>query len=207
MYIAFEGIDGSGKTKQIELLSKCLFEKRNDILITKELGSPYDQACLKLREIFLNDSYNMDDLAGEYVLAACSIQHNEKVIKPALNDRLIISDRSIESNLVYGYAKFDKTIIDSIFLQDQRRKHPDLIIFLDINPEVSWSRSQRRTREIFENAGVDRIEKRGLDFQKKVREEYVKRAKEISSYLVIDIELDSIAQVHQKVIKALEEYL
>ena len=208
MYIAFEGIDGSGKTKQIELLVRSLLFTSVNPLVTKELGSHLDPACEKLREIFLSDSYNMDDLAGEYILAACSIQHNEKVIKPAIEkSKLVISDRSIESNLAYGYAQFDEETINSIFLQDKRRLHPDIVILLDIDPEVSWNRLRSRKREAFVSKGVDRIEKKGLAFQVEVRKEYLKRAKELDSYLVIDIKNDSIDEVHTKVLEVLKGYL
>jgi thymidylate kinase len=158
----------------------------------------------------LNDSIDLDDLAGQHILAACSIQHSEKVIKKHLSENtIILSDRSVESNIAYGRAKFGKQV-DEIFLSDTRRVYPQVVLFLDIDPELSWSRLMARRKEEFSNNGTDRIEGRGLEFQKTVRQEYLKRATEqmarSSVYLHIDIGGDSIQQVHEKIVRTLKIY-
>ena len=209
VYIAFEGIDGSGKTKQLTLLSDYLVKADNKILLTKEFGSSHDLACAKIREFALNGNYKFDELAGQFMFAACSSQHSVKVIEPNLSSYdFILSDRSVESNLAYCSAiGFDKKLTHTLFFLDQRRTYPDIIIYLDIDPDLAWSRLNRREKEVFSEGGEDRIESKGLSFQHKVRTEYLRRIEENDRYLVIDCNLDSIDQVHKKIINQLTERL
>ena len=203
-YIAFEGIDGSGKTKQTELLYNYLVSQGKKVLLTRELGSPHDQACNKLREFHLCSTLEMDDLAAQYLLPSCSIQHSEKVIKPNLkNYDFILSDRSLESNLAYGYALgFGKSLINQIFLQDKRRTFPDIIVYLDIEPEVAYARSKARKQEY---TLTDRIEGKGLEFQKMVRESYLERIPFFpKDSLTLNVSTLSIQAVHQKILEGLK---
>ena len=204
-YIAFEGIDGSGKTKQVELVANYLTKKGFKILITKEFGSPHDAACVKIREFALSSSYGFDELAGQFMFAACSTQHSAKVIAPNLNKYdFILSDRSIESNLAYCAAiGFDRNLVHTLFFLDKDRIYPDTVIYLDINPEVAWARLNARTKESFTNGGVDRIEDKGFLFQKLVREEYLRRTKENATYLTINCDNLDIEQTFLKVISNL----
>ena len=199
-YIAFEGIDGSGKTRQVELLVKALEEKGFKVLATRELGSN-DPACLCLRDLYLNSAYNMDELSRQLLLAACSVQHSEKVIRANLSRYdYIISDRSIESNLVHSYASgIDRELTEKMFLLDKRRLHPDIVILLDINPETSWTRLQKRTKEKLKDGGEDRIEARGLDFQWTIRNEYHLRSKLNPKYRIINCDDLNIQNTHLRV--------
>ena len=204
-YIAFEGIDGSGKTKQVSLLTNYLIEKGFKVLVTKEFGSSHDDACVKIREFALSSSYGFDELAGQFMFAACSTQHSMKVVEPNLNKYdFILSDRSIESNLAYCTAiGFDRSLVHTLFFLDKRRIYPDTIMYLDINPELAWTRLNRREKESFTNGGVDRIEDKGLMFQKLVIAEYQRRIVENNKYVVIDCNNLDIEQTHLKVISDL----
>lgn len=204
VYIAFEGIDGSGKTKQIDLLHKHLASSGKKVLLTRELGSIHDSACSKLREVYLCSKLQMDDLAAQFLLASCSIQHSEKVIKPNLQSYdYILSDRSVESNLAYGYALgFEKSLINQIFLQDCRRIRPDLIVYLDIDPKIAYARSKKRALEFDQ---VDRIESKGIEFQKAVREFYLERLVSFpkNSFQVNASQL-SIQETHESILRGLK---
>lgn len=213
-YIAFEGIDGSGKTKQLSLLAAHLQQQDFKVLITKEFGSPHDLACEKLREFALNSVYGFDELAGQFMFAACSTQHSERVLTPAMEQYdFILSDRSIESNLAYGpqvikpsYPDLSleerRKIIHSLFFLDQRRVKPNTIVYLDVNPEVSWARVNGRAPEQFEE-GTDRIEARGLELQQGVRDEYYLRIEQNPSYVVIDCNTLDVEQTHNMIVERL----
>jgi dTMP kinase len=205
-YIAFEGVDGSGKTKQLSLLVNYLNSKGAKVLVTKEFGSPHNDACVKMREFALNSSYNFDELAGQFMFAACSSQHSERVITPNLSEYdYIISDRSIESNLAYCEAiGYDRDLVHTLFFLDKRRVHPDTVVYLNVDPELTWSRINKRDKETFTNGGVDRIEDKGLAFQRKVSAAYSRRISENSHFLVIDCTTYSIEQTHQEILKRLE---
>lgn len=215
-YIAFEGIDGSGKTKQLSLLENYLVNQGYKVLITKEFGSLHDDACINLREFALNSKYGFDELTGQFLFAACSSQHSEKVLTPALEEYdFILSDRSIESNLAYGppalaEAYSDKFTLDqlretiyNLFFLDQRRVSPDSIIYLNVDPEVTWSRIGKREQESFKD-GVDRIEDKGLQFQRLVKEEYARRLEQNKNYVAVDCNNLTIEQTHQQILKQLK---
>lgn len=203
-YIAFEGIDGSGKTKQIDLLQKFLEQQGYSVLLTREFGSLHNDACVSIRDFALNSKHNIDEIAGQFMFAACSSQHNEKVIAPNM-DRydFILSDRSIESNLAYCTSiGIDRDFAHTLFFLDKRRIHPDKIVYLDVDPEISWKRVSKRTQEKFTDGGSDRIEDKGLEFQKRVHAEYARRQQENSRYIVVNSQ-ETIQQTHHLVLKSL----
>ena len=202
LYVAFEGIDGSGKSKQLSLLVSYLIKTNKTVFETSELGSTHDPLCVKMRDLFLNNNHNIDELALQHILAASSIQHSEKVLKNQ-QDKVdyIISDRSIESNLAYGYAStLNRDIVDLIFCTDARRIVPDLIIYLDVDPILASKRRSNRQKEAFENNGSDRIEDKSTDFQQLVREEYLKRARLNNKYIIIDTNNVSIDDTHRLIV-------
>ncbi len=203
IYIAFEGIDGSGKTKQLSLLEDYLTRNNYSVLVTKEFGSPHNFACEKLREFALNSAYGFDELAGQFMFAACSTQHSERVISPQIDKYdFILSDRSVESNLAYCGALDHREFAHQLFFSDKRRIYPEKIIYLDVDPETSWPRISAREQEQFEG-GTDRIEAKGLTFQKKVRDEYERRITENPHYIVIDCNTLDIEQTHNVIVERL----
>lgn len=204
-YIAFEGIDGSGKTKQLELLFDYFQKQGKKVLVTREFGSEHDYACTRIRDFALNSSYNFDELAGQFMFAACSTQHSEKVILPNLEKYdYILSDRSLESNLAYCAALgIDRDFAHSLFFLDKRRQHPDCILYLNISPEVSAARMHARIPEQFSEPGTDRIEAKGIEFQRKVRDEYSRRIEENPRYIVIS-SYETIEDTHREIIRKLE---
>lgn len=212
-YIAFEGIDGSGKTKQIDLLVKYLEQNGYSVLLTREFGSLHNEACVHMRDFALNSKHNIDELAGQFMFAACSSQHSERVIAPSLSKYdFIVSDRSIESNLAYCTSiGIDREFAHTLFFLDKRRIHPHKIVYLNVDPEISWRRVTRRTQEKFTDGGSDRIEDKGLEFQKRVHAEYALRQKENPRYIVVNSQ-ETIEHTHRLVLESLglvnsKEYL
>lgn len=203
-YIAFEGIDGSGKTKQIDLLLQFLQQQGYSVLLTREFGSLHNEACVHIRDFALNSKHNIDEIAGQFMFAACSSQHSEKVIAPNIDKYdFILSDRSIESNLAYCTSiGIDRQFAHTLFLLDKRRIHPDRIVYLNVDPEISWKRVSRRTQEKFTDGGSDRIEDKGLEFQKRVHAEYARRQQENPRYVVVDSQ-DTIEQTHRLILECL----
>ena len=167
-FIVLEGIDGCGKTTQINQLSKWLPKsgliKKNATLIkTREPGGSV--LGREIREMILNNNKtNSPSFLTELLLySADRAEHISKVISPALkNGNWIISDRFSGSTLAYqGYGrKINIDIIkqlENIVCQNIR---PDLTFFLDLSPEESILRRKNKV--------ADRIESEGLEFLKKV---------------------------------------
>ena len=175
-FIVIEGIDGCGKTTQINELSKWLpksglIKKESKLITTREPGGSL--LGKKLRKLILDNKSKPSPLAELLLYSADRAEHISKIISPALNNNdWVISDRFSDSTLAYqGYGRDInlETIknIESIVCQGQ---HPDLTFFLEISPEESIL---RRKNEI-----PDRIESEGFRFLEKVNEGFKLIAKE-----------------------------
>ena len=175
-FIVIEGIDGCGKTTQINELSKWLpksglIKKESKLITTREPGGSL--LGKKLRKLILDNKNKPSPLAELLLYSADRAEHISKIISPALNNNdWVISDRFSDSTLAYqGYGRDInlETIknIESIVCQGQ---YPDLTFFLEISPEESIL---RRKNEI-----PDRIESEGFRFLEKVNKGFKLIAKE-----------------------------
>lgn len=177
-FIVIEGIDGCGKTTQIDEISKWLpssglMKKNSKLIKTREPGGSL--LGKKLRNLILDNNENNQPspLAELLLYSADRAEHVTKIISPALSNRnWVLSDRFCDSTLAYqGYGRnINKEIIkkiESIVCQDE---YPDLTIFLEISPEESILRRK--------NLIPDRIESEGLNFLNKVNEGFKIIAKE-----------------------------
>ena len=177
-FIVFEGIDGCGKTTQINEISKWLpnsglVNKDSKLIITREPGGSL--LGKKLRRLILdnNDNINPSSLAELLLYSADRAEHISKIISPALkNNDWVISDRFADSTLAYqGYGRdINLEIIKKIESIVCQGVYPDLTFFLEISPEESIF---RRKNEI-----PDRIESEGIRFLRKVNEGFKIIAKE-----------------------------
>ena len=177
-FIVIEGIDGCGKTTQIDELSKWLpksglINKGSKLITTREPGGSL--LGKKLRGLILdNNKDNKPSSLAELLLySADRAEHVSKIISPALNkNNWVISDRFSDSTLAYqGYGrKIDLEIIKNIESIVCQGASPDLTFFLEISPEESIC---RRKNEI-----PDRIESEGIRFLEKVNEGFKLIAKE-----------------------------
>jgi len=177
-FIVIEGIDGCGKTTQIDELSKWLpnsglINKESKLITTREPGG--SQLGKKLRGLILDNNANNkpSSLAELLLYSADRAEHVSKIIAPALkNNDWVISDRFSDSTLAYqGYGRnINLEIIKNIESIVCQGEYPDLTFFLEISPEESVL---RRKNEI-----PDRIESEGLRFLEKVNEGFKLIAKE-----------------------------
>tara|TARA_B100001029_G_scaffold82458_1_gene67725 strand:- start:119 stop:757 length:639 start_codon:yes stop_codon:yes gene_type:complete len=177
-FIVFEGIDGCGKTTQIDELSKWLpnsglIQTKSKLITTREPGGSL--LGQKLRGLILdNNKDNKPSSLSELLLySADRAEHVSKIISPALNNNdWVISDRFSDSTLAYqGYGRnINLEIIKKIESIVCQGVYPDLTFFLEISPEESIL---RRKNEI-----PDRIESEGIKFLEKVNEGFKLIAKE-----------------------------
>ena len=182
LFITFEGIDGCGKSTQLNLLKEEFTSKGIRYIEVREPGGT--AVGEKIRTILLdrkNDS--MTRMAELLLFEAARAQITEEVIVPALSDGInVICDRFYDSTTAYqGYAnKMGRDLTDFLNLKATNETYPDITILLDIDPQTAYERRTGRGEE------EDRIEKQGLSYQEKVREGYLELAKTEERIKVID---------------------
>ena len=163
-FIVFEGIDGSGKTTQINQLSKWLIgtdliPENNKLVITREPGGT--KLGKSIRSLLLDTSREKspDSITELLLYAADRSQHVNEIIRPTLDKGdWVISDRFCGSTLAYqGYGrKLDINLIKDLEAIATQGLAPDITFLLDIPIEESIRRRMNRKD--------DRIEKEGREF-------------------------------------------
>jgi len=173
MLIAFEGIDGSGKTTQAKKLYQYLVAKEIPASLYREPGGT--KLGEKLREIIITEE--MDERT-ELLLFEASRSRliAEKVIKDLEKGKIVILDRFTLSTLAYqGYGKgIDLEVIDEFNIFATRGIEPDLIVLIDVPVELAIKRLRNRTR--FE----------GKEFLENVRRGFLEIAKDKKNVVIID---------------------
>ena len=177
-FIVIEGIDGCGKTTQIDEISKWLptsglMGENSKLVKTREPGGSL--LGKKLRNLILDNNKNNkpSSLAELLLYSADRAEHVSKIISPALEkEDWILSDRFADSTLAYqGYGRnINLEIIKNIESIVCQGEQPDLTIFLEISAEESILRRK--------NLVPDRMESEGINFLQKVNEGFKLIAKE-----------------------------
>jgi dTMP kinase len=171
-FITFEGIEGSGKSTQMEMLKRYLEGRGESVLAVREPGCTLMGE--RVRDIILNSWGEPEDPKAElFLYEACRAQLVSNIIRPELKGgRTIICDRFTDSTLAYqGYARgLDMDAIRYMNNWATGGLKPDLTILIDLPPEEGLRRVWGR------GALEDRFEKESVLFHKKVREGYLKIA-------------------------------
>lgn len=164
MFITFEGMDGAGKTTQINLLRDHLEEQGYDVVLTREPGGT--EVCEKIRGIILDkDNFGMNNMCEALLYAASRAEHVAKVIKPALKDgKIVICDRFIHSSIAYqGYGRgLGKDIVATINDGAVEGIYPDMTFFMMLPADNVHNRIEQSGKE------QDRLEKEGVDFFERI---------------------------------------
>jgi dTMP kinase len=201
VFITFEGIEGCGKTTQIELLYSFLEAKGYKIIKTREPGgTPFGES---LRNAFLHTEMSIHPLSELLVFMAMRIQHVDELILPALKaGAIVLCDRFTDASYVYqGCGRgIDWNVIETLNRLVTKEITPDLTILLDCPVEQGLTRKAQ-------SALMDRFEKEELSFHKKINVGYKKLAKEDPErFFVIDGTLD-IDVIHKTIRKKVEDLL
>ena len=190
--LTLEGIDGSGKSTQFQMLLSALRQHGFDPVATREPGGT--PLGLGMRAVLLaNESRNLEPLAELFLMTADRAQHVSEVIRPALNaGRIVISDRYVDSTVAFqGYGRgLDLATTALANRLATGGLVPDLTILFDLDPEKAQERlDARATAEApggFE-PGMTRFDEERLDFHVRVREGYLAlAASEPDRFRVLD---------------------
>ena len=164
--ITFEGIDGSGKSTQIQML-ECEFNKLGVTYKTfREPGGT--ELSEKIRKILLDkENIELISTAESLLFAAARAQLTAEQIKPAIEKgEFVICDRFTDSTIAYqGYGRgLDIKQLEEINYIATAGLTPDITFILDISPETAAVRMQAEAS--------DRMEAMGMDFFMRIREGY-----------------------------------
>mgnify|MGYP005692317119 FL=1 len=200
MFISFEGIEGSGKSTQIELIEELIRAKGYQVKKLREPGTT--ELGEKIRNIFLEKTTETVDPITEAFLLYASRKHlDQNFLRQNLNEgAIVIADRYADATLAYqSYGKgldhnFVKLIHDSSQLLS-----PDLTFYMDISAELSIERISDRER--------DRMESESIDFFKKVREGYLQIAHDNPGRVVVLDANKTIDELHESIKKIISNKL
>ena len=155
-FISFEGIDGSGKTTQLELLAEQLRTEGHQVLLTREPGG--SPGAEEIRTLVLQGDPDRWSAETELLLfTAARRDHLERAILPALAaGKIVLCDRFADSTRMYqGLSRGDlRQAVDTLHAL-MIGTEPDLTVLIDINPALGLRRAKSRhgTEERFEDFG------------------------------------------------------
>jgi len=200
VFISFEGIEGSGKSTQIELIEELIRAKGYQVKKLREPGTT--ELGEKIRNIFLEKTNETVDPITEAFLLYASRKHlDQNFLRQNLSDgAIVIADRYADATLAYqSYGKgldhnFVKLIHDSSQLLS-----PDLTFYMDISAELS--------RERISDREMDRMESESIDFFKKVREGYLQIAHDNPERVVVLDANKAIDELHESIKKIISNKL
>lgn len=197
MFITFEGIDGAGKTTQINLLKDYLESQGKPVLSIREPGGL--KFSEKIRNILLDNETNINNTTELLLFQAARSELTEKIILPALNEgKTVICDRFYDSTTAYqGFGRGIE--LEEIFKLNKiatKNLTPDFTFYLKIPIEVSLNRNIEKKK--------DRMESNSLDFIKKVKYGFDALAQMYPErFKVINAE-DTIDNIHKNIISHLK---
>lgn len=191
-FLTLEGIEGAGKSTQMEALVAEVEGAGHRVRATREPGGT--GLGERLRGLLLDpDLPPMIPEVELLLMFAARAQHIAEVIEPALDaGAWVISDRFTDASFAYqgGGRGLGDARVAALEAWVQGELRPDLVILLDIDPETGLQRAVQRGRR-------DRIEREAMDFFQRAREAYRRRAEaDPERYLLVDAtaDPDTVAQ-------------
>lgn len=199
--IAFEGIEGSGKSTQAELLYNSLKAKPIPCIFSREPGGT--EIGEQIRKVLLNPQNKKMHAKTELLLyLANRCQHTYEKIFPEIHKgTVIISDRYSDSSLAYQGKARDLSfkIVSRLNKFATAGLKPDLVILIDVPVEVGLARTREKT--------MDRLEQEAVKFHEKVREGYLQLAKKAPKRIKIFDGTKPIEKLQEEIYKVSIDFL
>lgn len=198
-FITFEGVEGAGKSTQINLLSNFFKKNKIDFIALREPGGTF--LGEKIRNILLKDKELKIDSITETLLMM--ISRRELLIQkifPALKEnKIVICDRFIDSTIAYqGYGRgVDLKWIKKVFQLVCFNFYPNLTILLDIDIEKSFQRLINKVK--------DRFEGEDISFHKRIREGFLKISKENKKRVILINAKKSKREIFENILECLKK--
>lgn len=170
-FITIDGIEGLGKSTQINFISQYLKTKNINVILTREPGGT--ELGERIRALLLNPDSKMHPDTELMLMFAARNEHIYKIIPILEQGNWVLSDRFIDASYAYqgggrGLDNMRIMQLENWVLQDFS---PDITLLLDAPIEVGMKRMESRGKK-------DRIEQEDFDFFNRVRQAYIKRSKQ-----------------------------
>jgi dTMP kinase len=173
MFITFEGGEGAGKSTLIDRLAEALLKQGKNVLTTRAPGSL--KLGSKIRDLLLHsEKEEMTPKAELFLFLADRASHVEQEVKPALKaQKIVLCDRFNDSTIAYqGIARgLGEAQVAQLCAYACDGLQPDITFYLDLDPRLGLKRAKNVSPS-------DRIESETLAFHEKIRQAYLKIAKE-----------------------------
>lgn len=175
-FITFEGTEGTGKSTQVDMLSRELCRRGRRVVTTREPGGT--RLGRELRSLLLGlDFAGLSPGAELFLYMADRAQHMAETVKPALDeDQIVVCDRFADATVAYqGFGRgISRDFIVELNREATFGRSPDLTILLDLEDVAAGlQRAVRRNRKKGTDELEDRIEAEEIDFHMRVREGYM----------------------------------
>ena len=189
--ISFEGIEGVGKSTQIELLKKFLENNSKSVEVFREPGSTLSGE--KIRDILLDDQYDLSSKTELLLMFSARSELVNKKINNSTADYLLL-DRFFDASLAYqGYGRNLSIELINKLVDFIDCPIPDLSFLIDISVEEGFARKI--------NDKIDRIESSGYDFFNKVRNGYLEIAKNNEDRFIIINGSKTVDEIHNNIVQ------
>jgi dTMP kinase len=211
-FITFEGLDGCGKSTQLEKLAQRLREQGLKVVKTREPGGT--ETGENIRKLLLDaGTTGLSSMAELALMFASRAQHIKEVIEPGLAEgKLVLCDRFTDSTEAYqgGGRKLGSEPVLKMHKILCGDLQPDLTILLDSDVAHSVERARRRNRSGSSQNGYgneNRFEQENRGFFARVRDAYQVIAKRETRRVVTIDARGTIDQTHSKILEAVQKKL
>ena len=209
-FITFEGLDGCGKSTQLEKLASLLRAEGHDVLTTREPGGT--GIGEQVRAVLLNSrTLNLAPLAELALMFASRAQQLEEIVHPALAaGKFVICDRYTDSSEAYQGAgrQLGSEAVLAVHRVLCRDFWPDLTILMDSDPAASVERARRRNTQAQRARSVadeNRFEQENRAFFDRVHHAYLAIAKREPKRVYLVDARRPIGTVHREIVTAVRE--
>lgn len=199
--ISMEGLDGAGKTTQLQLLGNWLKERAISYVLTREPGGTALGAEIR-KLLFSHPELAITPLAEAFLFQADRAQHFTTLIEPALAEGItVVTDRCLDSSIVYQGAVrgVGEALTEQLSLLATAGRLPDLTILLDLDPRFVQDRTSISSTESSSREPQSRFDRESLEFHQRLRTGFLALAQANPQRIKIVDASQPPDQVHQHI--------
>jgi dTMP kinase len=205
-FYAVEGVDGSGKSGMVAHIVAHLTDTGAPAIATREPGGT--PQAEKIRSLLLSGADDAWDQQSELLMmTAARVEHVRRVILPTLERGVsVVSDRYVGSTIAYQGAGrgMSESYIRHLHQQAVGDIWPDLVVILDLDPEIGLARSRQRLSAGAIDEG--RFETLDLDFHRRIRQSFLDQAAQSPERHVVIDALGTPEEVRERAVAAIDAW-